>query len=212
MIDLPLELKINDEAFQYLKIQRGVLSDFAENRGIWEEEYEESIFLDYQSMKPWLPDTCWATLDVGGGMSGISIPLYRHYKGKPQIWILDGETDSPVVKTHDQTFSNIGVARQFLRDNGTMLKGTISVGETVSEAPFAARFDLVLSLQAWGFHVPVENYIGFVKSAMKPGAVLILDVRRGREDYISDLRREFSEVGVAVEGKKFRRMVYRNDR
>jgi hypothetical protein len=215
-IDIPLDIKISDEAHCYLYIQRGALSDITD-RAAWEEAYEDSIFADYRSMVPWLPETCSAFLDVGGGMSGVGIVLARHYSssppaGHPQAWILDGEADAPVVKTHGQTFSNIGVARQFFRDNGAMLKGTISVGAAAGPAPFSARFDLVLSLQAWGFHIPVHDYIGFVRSSMRPGATLILDIRRGRDDYIEDLRRTFSEVGVAHEAKKFRRMVYRNDR
>lgn len=204
-------IKVSDEAFSYLVLQRGALSDITD-RATWEDVYRASILADYQSMKPWLPEPCSAFLDVGGGMSGIGIALTRHYKNRTAAWILDGENDSPVVKTHDQTFSNVGVAREFFRDNGAMLKGTISVGAAAYASPFAARFDLVLSLQAWGFHIPVEDYIGFVRSAMRPNAVLILDVRRGRDDYIGDLRKAFSEVGVAVEGKKFRRMVYHNDR
>lgn len=212
MIDDPLDIKVSNEAFSYLVIQRGALSDLSPDRAAWEDAYRESILSDYESMVPWLPETCSAFLDVGGGLSGISIPLSRHYGGTPYIAILDGMQDLPEAITHDRTFSNFLVASNFLAENDIEADEFISPLGIENGKELSEQMDLIISLQAWCFHIPAETYIPFVKKSANPGATLILDVRRGRDDYISDLRREFSEVGVAVDGKKFRRMVYRNDR
>jgi SAM-dependent methyltransferase len=204
-----LDLTISEEAFAYLKIQRGAISDLSTDRQAWEREYRRSLLADMGTMLLWLPERCAAVLDVGSGLGGIDILLSRHYGGRPAIWLLDGHFDDPEVKAHNQTFNSMAVARAFLRDNGAMLKGTASGGDSPRGV---AVHDLVISLQAWCFHFPPAGYLSFVKSAMKPGATLILDVRRDRDDWRDELRGAFTEVGIAHSATKFERVVFRNDR
>lgn len=211
-----IDIKVSDEAFSYLVLQRGALSDLSNDRAAWEGAYRESISSDYKSMVPWLPETCGAILDVGSGLGGINIPLSRHYASAPQIWLLDGESDKPVVQGHSTPFNSMEVAFAFLETNDVDMSGYFPwrtvAGQSGAFAKTPQSFDLIISLQAWCFHIPPMHYVPFVIKAGNPGATMILDVRRDYPDYFSDLRRYFTEVGVAVEGKKFRRMVYTNDR
>ena len=204
----PLELTISDEAFAYLKIQRGAISNLSNDRKAWEAAYARSLLGDFGTMQKWLPEKCGAILDVGSGLGGINILLSRHYGGRPAIWLLDGHFDEPEVKAHDQTFNSMAHARAFLRDNGTTLKGTTSGGD----ARGGKAFDLVISIQAWCFHFAPGEHLPFVKSTTQPGATLILDVRKGRDDWRKELSEAFTEIGVAVSPPKFDRVVYRNDR
>lgn len=203
----PLELTISDEAFRYLVLQRGAISDLSNDRKAWEAAYRRSLLGDFGTMQKWLPEKCGAILDVGSGLGGINILLSRHYGGRPAIWLLDGHFDDPEVKAHDQTFNSMAHARAFLRDNGTMLKGTTSGGSGRGQT-----FDLVISTQAWCFHFQPSDYLDFVKSSAKSGATLILDVRKDKPHWRDELRNAFTEIGVAVSPHKYERVVFRNDR
>lgn len=211
----PIELTISDEAFAYLKIQRGAISDISNDREAWERAYRRCLLADMGTMLPWLPERCGAILDVGSGLGGINILLSRHY-GEPEIWLLDGEADEPVVKAHDQPFNDMDVAFRFLDSNDTAMTGYFNIGATFEIglrdlAKAAVGLDLVISLQAWCFHFQPRGYLAFLKRSMSPGATLILDVRRDRDDWRDQLREAFTEVGIAHGATKFERVVFRND-
>jgi SAM-dependent methyltransferase len=207
----PLELTISDEAFQYLRIQRGAISDLSNDREAWEKAYRRSLLGDFGTMQKWLPEKCGAILDVGSGLGGINILLSRHYGGEPEIWLLDGESDAPTVQRHNQTFNSMDAAFRFLEANSTDMFGYFS-SEGRKRVSVASGFDLVISLQAWCFHFAPVEYLTFVKRSLAPGATLILDVRKDRKEWREELRDAFTEVGVAVSPHKFDRVVFKHDR
>ncbi len=215
----PLELTISDEAFAYLKLQRGAISDLSNDREAWETAYRRSLLGDFGTMMPWLPETCGAILDVGSGLGGINILLARHYKvvafdmgtepvlvSQPRIHLLDGERDRPTVYAHDQTFNDMDVAFSFLEENGVRLWAYIHPQWEV----LTGEFDLVVSTQAWCFHFPPGQYLSHVKKAARPGATLILDVRKDKPHWREELRNAFTEIGVAISPHKYERVVFRN--
>lgn len=209
----PQELTISDEAFAYLKIQRGAISDLSNDRKAWEAAYRRSLLGDFGTMQRWLPEKCGAILDVGSGLGGINILFARHYGNNPSVWLLDGIEDEPRVERHDATFNSAPQACIFLATNGlftAMPIGPASLPEV--KVPDDGFFDLVVSVQAWCFHFPPSEYLDFVKRSAMPGATLILDVRKGRDDWRKELSEAFTEIGVAVSPPKFDRVVYRNDR
>lgn len=212
----PLELVISDEAFAYLRLQRGAISDLSSDREAWEAAYRRSLLGDFGTMMPWLPEKCGAILDVGSGLGGINILLSRHYGDDAGIWLLDGESDAPTVEAHDRTFNNMDVAFRFLEENGTDQCGYFQpwvVRTVLGERTQASdRFDLVVSLQAWCFHFAPHEYLAFVKNSANPGATLILDVRKDKPHWRDELRNTFTEIGVAISPHKYERVVFRNDR
>ena len=133
-------LVVPDAALPYIEMHRTHL------HGDLKRLYAEDVTRDYEMMKPYLPEKAAATLDIGCGMAGIDVLLWRHY-ANPVIHLLDGTGDTDVRILFHQTMSpynSMPVARQLLEGNG------VPADRTVQWAPDPAqtlpRCDLVLSL------------------------------------------------------------------
>jgi hypothetical protein len=202
------EMIVSDEAFTYLAVQRGRINDLRHDRAAWQGAYEASLAEDMADLEPWLPERCTAILDIGSGLGGIDVHLARHYIA-PELWLLDGDAGLPPVIEAAVPFNDMSAARRFLGAHGIDLTGWITpAGHTGGRKPAAHSIDLVVSLQAWCFHLQPAAYINLVELLCRPGATLILDVRNGRPEWnrLLDERLEF--IGVAREASKFTRRVY----
>ena len=196
---------VKPEHFKYLLIQRGEVSD-AYKRGLdeWKRAYEGSLEAIMASIDGALPQDCRAVLDVGGGMGGIGIHLSRRYKAAA-YWVLDGVDDPPEVRSHHEPFNNAKVAKSFHEANGVLTSQWVPP----SIEKFDVKFDLVVSFAAWGFHIIPGDYIDLVKSALAPHATVILDVRKTRPDWLSDLVTAFGRPSHVLErGKKHVRIAW----
>jgi hypothetical protein len=211
-MNAPLDLTISDEAFAYLRLQRGAISDLSNDRKAWETAYRRSLLGDFATMQKWLPERCGAIMDVGSGLGGINILLARHYDPSPEIWLLDGDGDKPSVSAHDHTFNDMVVATKFLMDNNLSMTGFFRANKDMPSlyGALPPRIDLLVSLQAWCFHFPPSAYLDFIRPGLNPGATLILDVRKDKTDWREELRDAFTEVGIAVSAHKFDRVVFKN--
>jgi hypothetical protein len=200
------KLRIDDDAFKYLVVQKGSLSFTSSNRELWERFYIDSLFMDLQSMKPALPVSCQSLLDVGSGMGGIDILMVRRY-GQLRVELLDGEDDLPIMKLHRLPFNNMQVARRFLTTNGVQNIVTFNANDPTTWN--SDKVDLVLSLGSWCFHYPPKEYLSLVRDKCHDGTILIIDVRAGRPDYSAVLARTFEPLLMLRATKKAWRMAYR---
>ncbi len=176
----PFDFVVSDEAFDYLAIQRGRISRLRHDRERWLEALKASAFADYESLRRRLPKEKPRVLDVGGGLGLIEIILDRHYGGNLDVTICDGVDDPPKMISHDRTFSHAGVAQRFMWSNG--FTGTTSFcTPSALMGALGHRFDLVLSIQAWGFHFPPEPMLAHVRRLAAHQARVIVDVRLGRD-------------------------------
>jgi SAM-dependent methyltransferase len=164
---------VPEAALPYIALHRTQL------RGDLRAEYARSVAEDYELISPVLPAKAQATLDIGCGMAGIDVLLWRHYRN-PVINLLDGTGDTPVRVLYHPTMSpynSMAVARELLEGNGVPRE------RIVEWAPDPAltlpQCDLVVSLLSWGFHYPVSTYLPLVERCLRPGGRLIIDVRRG---------------------------------
>lgn len=196
---------VKPEHFKYLHIQRGEVSD-AYKAGFdhWLAAYEASLAAIMASVDPVLPRHVSQILDVGGGMGGIGIHLSRRYEAAA-YWVLDGVDDAPEVRSHAKTFNDAAVAASFHRANGVLNSKWVPT----STQKFDVKFDLVVSFAAWGFHIFPGDYLDLVKSALAPHATIILDVRKTRPDWLSELAEAFGRPTHVLErGKKHVRIVW----
>lgn len=189
---------VDDSHFAYLKLQRGAIADLAGDRAAWQAAYERSLRDDLNSMAHFLPEHCSSVLDVGSGLGGINAKLALRYGADLEVNLLDGCSDPPVMKAHNQTFNDMLVAADFLQRNGVQ---HIVGGQR--------PVDLIISLQAWCFHFAPALYLAFVKACCRQQTVLILDVRKDKPEWRRDLEREFVQIGWALDRLKFDRLVYR---
>jgi SAM-dependent methyltransferase len=195
---------VKPEHFRYLYVQRGEVADvYKHGFDHWKAAYEASLQAVEASVAASLPRTCREILDVGGGLGGIGVLLSRRYP-TAGYRILDGVDDPPEVRRHARTFSNARVATDFLTANEVPDFGFYKPCDE-----FDRRFDLVVSFAAWCFHIPPDEYLARVRSALAPGATVILDVRSAKPEWFRVLNAAFGDGRIVETGKKHTRCVWR---
>lgn len=197
------QIMVPDPAFDYLIAQRGALDDMRGDRRLWLAKYGEVLASEFQSIEPFLPPECDSILDIGGGMGGIDAILNDHYGGDCTVTLLDGVDDPPLMTKHRETFSHIGIAREFLEINGVKRVRSIDANRPPAKAP--DFYDLVLSFKSWCFHYPPETYLELVTSGLiSDRTVLIVDVRKDRVyDWVRALQPPFRSPQMIFYGAKF---------
>jgi SAM-dependent methyltransferase len=200
---------ITADAYPYLQMQRGAISDMRDDPVLWCNLYVESIHEEFRRIEPYLPQDCDAILDIGSGLGGIDIMLQRHYGESCEITLLDGFDDAAIVQSHAKTFSHMGVAREFLSANGVTRVHCLDAN---SSDPLLAPsfFDLVVSFRSWCFHVEPDRYVDFVhRNSLGDGFTkIIVDMRnRHREpmrhgDWWRQMSAVFNHVDMIHSGGK----------
>lgn len=194
---------VKQKHFRYLYVQRGEVSDAYRNGfEAWQRAYEQSLEAVVDTMDRALPQDCTAVLDVGGGLGGLGVLLSRRLPSAG-YWVLDGADGRAEVRRHSEPFSNAAVAADFLRANGLTKFGFYAPCDKLDR-----KFDLVVSTAAWCFHIPPDEYLDRVRNALLPNATIILDVRRRRRDWISQLTDAFGNPEVLDHGKKHVRLAW----
>ncbi len=194
---------VEPQHFKYLVLQRGGISDYRDDFVEWKRQYELSLQADFDSIKPVLPPTCRAILDVGGGCSGIGAKNNAHYGGHTTVAVLDGKACEAKVGKHCRPYNNATITSHFLRVNGV-------VGQRfyAPEDEFDLTFDLVISTQAWAFHFPPDEYLSRLEFQLRKGSVIVLDVRAHREDWLDELDDVFGEHRVLMKAPKWKRCTW----
>ncbi len=162
--------------------------------------YQKEIEEDFATLLPALPENPTRILDIGCGMGGADVCLFRHYRRSaenadatagPEFHLFDkSHTEEKVFyRYHDKSafYNALPVAKAFLTDNGLPasclylheapapdIKGRVRL-------PSLKPVDLIFSLVSWGYHYPVVDYLEDACALLRPGGVLILDVRTGTD-------------------------------
>src|SRR5262249_48207857 len=71
--------------------------------------------------------------------------------------------------------------------------------------------DLIVSTWSWGHHYPIPVYLPLVQRSLRPGGVVITDVRRNTEGR-KQLEAAFAEVAVIEDRPKLERVACRGMR
>jgi SAM-dependent methyltransferase len=176
--------------------------------------YTADMHREYATIRPALPQTCGAVLDIGCGVAGIDVLIQRHYRDRQiHFYLLD---KSHVEKHVFYLFQDQGAFYNSLEVSGAMLTLNGVVPECVHlieandryQIPAGTPIDLALSLLSWGFHYPVATYVRQVHDLLSPHGVAILDVRKGT-DGLDVLRRSFRQVDTILSTEKFVRVAAR---
>lgn len=195
---------IDDQQRAYLEVQCGDIADLIPYRAEWDIAYRARIENVYRSMIYVLPKECDSILDIGGGLSGIGARLCEHYHGEPLVAVLDGKNALAVVDKHREPFNNATQTQRFLRANGVKKQDFYAPDEDIDRT-----FDLIISTQAWCFHIAPEVYLEKVKKALRPKGTLIVDVRRAHPEWREVLREAFGEDTLLALGSgKWERIAF----
>lgn len=145
-------------------------------------KYNKDMMADYQSMADYLPKEMSNILDIGCGIAGIDIHIYKE-NNQPNIHLLDRTAmDSSVYYGFEKEgsyYNSLILAKNFLVANGVD-DDHIFVHDLEKNTPNFSNnfFDLIISTISWGFHYPVSTYLSMVADSLKNSGVLILDVRK----------------------------------
>ena len=211
------DIKVSNEAFSYLRLQKGKLQPLEHDRKAWEAAYRQQLTETFSVLRPHLPvmehvgADCF--LDVGSGLGGIDILIHRHYGGEMTPILMDGIADAPLARStkngnlHAHTFSHAAVADAFMRDNGVI---PVMFVDPRMPQPLSVPVPLVVSFGAWCFHFPPEMYLDYVKANVRKGATLILDVRKSKPEWMELLSGVFElRTTITVSSDKLVRCVFK---
>jgi SAM-dependent methyltransferase len=197
-----MSFRISREAFEYLSVQVGELDGLKAVRYVWEGAYERNLMARMDNILTHLPRDCRSVLDIGSGLGGIDVLLYRWYERQTKITLLDGGAFAPSVKNHNVPFNSKKVALEFLQDNGVR-SDDMSFMEHDNLKP--QPFDLIVSFRAWCFHIAPRVYLDFVLRCAHENTVIIIDLRK-EQTWIDELSEKFKGRVIEI-GEKFDRWV-----
>jgi hypothetical protein len=189
-------INVSDEAYKYLTVQVGEISELADSRAHWMMRYDTMLLQLAQDITPHLPGRVRNILDVGSGLGGIDILLSRYYGSRPDIILLDGDNEVPKVYRHNMPFNSMRVAREFLKANGVN-----SIVTMTPETLKPRKVDLIVSFRAYAFHIRPLTYMDFVLNCAHHDTVLIFEVRRDKPEWREDLDRHFDHTVIQT-GRK----------
>jgi len=147
--------------------------------------YGRELAAEYGSMAPFLPESATSILDIGCGVAGIDVFLFRHYAAQaPQLLLMDKSmTDVSIrygYRPHASFYNDLDVALAVLAAND-IPKARVKLleakpGQIIGQA---RNIDLIVSLLSWGFHYPLDTYLDEALAALSPQGVIIIDLRKG---------------------------------
>jgi SAM-dependent methyltransferase len=175
--------------------------------------YTKDIHQEYDSIKQFLPERAGKILDIGCGIAGIDLLLYRHYHAcQSELSLLDKDLLSEKIyygyKSSGAFYNSLSIAQTFLTANAVPSSKILIYDPDADGFPRRERFDLIISLISWGFHYPVETYLEEVHGSLADDGVLILDLRKGTDGRRS-LAARFASVETIVDAEKYERVLVR---
>jgi SAM-dependent methyltransferase len=128
-----------------------------------------------------VPRDCETLMDIGCGLGGFDLALTRLCPSIKRLVLVD--QDRFETRPHygfassGSSYNSLADTADFLKANGTT--ATIRTVDVLTQPfPNDERVDVVVSLISWGHHYPVSTYVAAVYAVLKPGGVVVLDVRR----------------------------------
>lgn len=170
--------------------------------------YRQDISGIYQNIREHLPERCDTALDIGCGIAGIDLFLYRHYQPNQsiQLYLLDKTSVDKRVfynyKSKGSFYNSLALAGEMLSANGVPHANIHPLEATEdNRINIEQPLNLVISLISWGFHYPVATYLNRVYDLLHENGRLIIDVRKDTGG-LQELEQKFKSVNIISETQK----------
>ncbi|WLG97381.1 hypothetical protein [Pseudomonas sp. FP198] len=165
-----------------------------------------------KNVLPYLPEKCTNILDIGCGIGLVPLLIHNYLQGeKPKLYLFDQSVDMKSLTPADiaptgfnETYkftASLEITKQFLLLNGVEEKNIALCEVGAWSLEGAGPFDCVISRKSWGFHYPIDEYLGAVSKELSSTGIVITDVRRGQQG-IEKMQAVLSDVAVISEEKK----------
>lgn len=181
----------------------------------WHVKYAARVARDFDELHQFLKTWHFAewrklalrVTDIGCGFAGIDVLLTR-WLHVGEVMLIDGDGSSPRAGGfHSLTipWNDVRIAEQFVREN--VIVDIHSA--TVPPAPPAWETDLIISLKSWGHHYEVDCYLAYARRCLRPGGLIILDIRKNTDGRHKLENYGFECLGRAGGTLKTDRLVFR---
>jgi SAM-dependent methyltransferase len=165
--------------------------------------YWESCCKDFEQIKHFFnPGT--TALDIGCGLAGVDFLLMRDINDM-DITLFDLDRVDTEIRYgyswEPSAYNTRAAVVDFYQLNGTTMP------RYVTAFPVDLRFDVIISLISYGFHYPVETYLKEVIETLKPGGVLVLDIRKN-SGQVEKICRFFRDALLIEDTKSYFRMAF----
>lgn len=138
------------------------------------------IYLEYLDLKPIFEKAPpQRVADIGCGYAMFDMFLAQDF-GCHLVLIDLEQNDHRHFGFQDEgaAYSNLGVARRFLTDNGVSDGAIQTLNPDSADLGKVRDLDYAFSFISCGFHYPWQTYREFFETALRPGGSVILDIRR----------------------------------
>lgn len=175
-------------------------------------EFQKSMEDEFQELRPYIPSGDVRIIDIGAGIGGIDVLLFQHYRdagNKAHVTLVDKTAvDNQIWYGFTEAgsfYNSLEYGDEFMRANGVPPESLSLLQPEAFEAT-CPQAELIISLISWGYHYPVQTYLDTVQHCLRPGGVLIIDVRDpdGREQ----LERVFGPAEVISKNTNMTRLKF----
>lgn len=189
--------------------------------GMCDMNKDERADLEFEALKPYLPVTCNNIMDIGSGMARLPARIARFVEAttapRITVYLMDGEAH---VERTDKERTGYRTTIMGPWADGREGIDTVRALAPHASCVFVAAYpqwqsprplDLVTSFRSWAHHYPVSVYLQMVSRSLRPGGILITDVRK-RTNGIAELEAAgFVQVSDSIELDSFKsqRLVFR---
>ena len=178
-------------------------------------EFKKNIKKEYDLMQEYLPDMCNNILDIGCGIAGIDVLLFKHYaikSNEPELWLLDkSEVSKKIHYGYHETassYNSFDAVKDFM--NANYIKKYNLIDVSITQPPNNIKFDLIISLLSCGYHYPLDYYLDYIEETLTEDGTLIIDCRQ-KTDGPTILSQYFKNIKIISSYNKSDRVCARRE-
>lgn len=150
-------------------------------------------------------------LDIGCGL-GVSSIMIAKYSGMNYLGLLDGDGSGELFsdyRTDAPAWNDVRIAGDMARanlDEACIVEAFI---QNRLPADAVIPVDMIVSFKSWGTHYPINTYLPLAARSLKPGGLVVTDLRPDDEIFRLAQRAVFKRSGFRlVERSGDRRHVF----
>lgn len=147
-------------------------------------------------------------LDIGCGLGGMDV-LLANKLGFEDIHLMDGDGSGIKLsgyKLDTKAWASVDAGFAFVTAN---VPTSMRVTGHHANPSLRVGVDLVFSSRSWGHHYPIGTYLKLAKRALKPGGLLVTDIRTNTDGADVLKNAGFRRVGrVPDQSLKCQRLVF----
>ena len=182
------------------------------------EQYLNHMRSEFQELKPHLPGTVSSIVDIGCGMAGIDLYLWKHYQEhQPDIVLFDKSEVSEDLyyyfRQQPAFYNSLKTAKENLTNGDIPEERVHTVEASTENLRGLESIDFCFSLLSWGFHYPVDTYLDEVLEVIDPEGRVVLDIRKETGDVSKETdgfkacKQAFDTLKVIKDARKYKRII-----